>query len=509
MLFTDNTKDPIYNSFKDLKDGKSINDWFNLTIYDESTLSQLAQEIESILDKIPDSYFVSPPFDFKHFQSNYTQPSFNDIDDIEWFRNFFNSPKEFKKRYPLAILSFFDFSFLKYILNENSNISISRILFKKSSDSKLSSYYPIISKFKMLLLRHLKNLPSDAEIIRFLEENDKYAKACGLSPLAIPHESQINRFKNWGITPIKLLVIFYFIVTIAITNEIVDSYIAATDSSILDSHANPLRRALIGTCKSCRYSSTCPNPEWVSHDVNASYTIKNDELFYGHKVHPLVDSISTIVMGLFVSTASIHDNPVFIPLLKMVDKITKFRFKKHTADKAYDDKDNYHFIVDELNADPIIPHREKTKSSPSSDLFVIKDEVWHCSKVNLPLRPNGADKVQNAIMFRCPHGHNNFSCPYASDCLKPQQKYKTFKVQIKDELRISGTLSTPKNSIQWKDDFNHRTSVERLFSDNIRVRQVESFFNTNLTGIFTHIFITFITHNLVVIYNHFRDTLLL
>lgn len=508
MLFVNNPKDPIYNSFKDFKDNKSINNWFDLSIYDESTLSKLAQEFENMLGKIPDSYFSSPPFDFKHFQSLYSQPSFNDIEDIEWFRSLFNSKEQLKKRYPLAILSFFDFSFLNYILDENPNVSISRTVFKKSSDSRLSSYYPVISKVKMLLLRHLKNLPSDAEIPRFLEENDKYAKACGLSPLSIPHESQVNRFKNFGITPIQLMAIFYFIVAVAITHELTNSYISAIDSSILDSNANPFHRNLTGNCVKCRFSSTCSNPEWVSADVNASYTIKNDKLYYGHKVHSMVDSISTIVMGLFVSTASIHDNPVFIPLLKVVDKITNFRFKKYTADKGYDDKDNHHFIVEQLNADPVIPHREKTKSSPSSELFVVKNQVLHCTKVNLPLRPNGSDKQQNTIMFRCPHGHDNFSCPHADECLKPNQKYKTFKIQIKDDLRISGTISTPKGSLQWKNDYSCRTAVERSYSDNKRVRQLESFFNTNLTSIFTHVVFTFMAHNLVIIFNHFRETLL-
>jgi len=79
--------------------------------------------------------------------------------------------------------------------------------------------------------------------------------------------------------------------------------------------------------------------EWVSADVNASYTAKNDEIFYGHKVHSTVDAISTIVVRLFVSTASLHDNPLLIPLLKVIDKIVRFRFQKHTADKGYDDDD--------------------------------------------------------------------------------------------------------------------------------------------------------------------------
>lgn len=509
MLFVNDTQKPIYNSLNDIKTNKSITDWFNLTIYDESTLSQLASEIENMLNKIPDSYFTLPAFDFNHFHPPYKQLSFNDIENIEWFRKFFNSPKQLKEHYPLAILSFFDFSFLNYILDENPNLSASRTIFQKSSDSQPSSYYSVISKLKMLLLRHLKNLNSDAEIIRFLSENDKYAQACGLSPLSIPHESQINRFKNWGITPIQLIAIFYFIVTVAITHQIVDSYIASIDSSLLNTYANPFHKTLIGSCQKCPYAATCHHPaEWVSADVNASYTAKNNKLYYGHKVHSLIDSVSNIIMGLFISTASVHDNPIFIPLLKVVDKILNFRFKKYTADKGYDDKDNHHFVAEDLMADPIIPHREKTKSSPSSDLFVIKNHVWHCNKSNLPLRPNGSDKQQNTTMFRCPNGYNDFSCPHANECLKPKQKYKTFKVQIKDDLRISGTLSTPKGSLQWKKDYNSRTASERSFSDNKRVRQLESFFNTNLTSIWTHIILTFMAHNLVIIFNHFRHSLL-
>lgn len=149
------------------------------------------------------------------------------------------------------------------------------VLYSKNLLTK--RFLPIISMFKMLLLRHLKNLPSDAEIPRFLEENYKYAKACGLSPLAIPHESQMNRFKNQGITPIQLLAVFYFMVTVAITHKIADSYLAAIDSSILDSHANPSHKTLTGSCKTCLYTETRSHPtEFVSEDVNASFTVKKE-----------------------------------------------------------------------------------------------------------------------------------------------------------------------------------------------------------------------------------------
>ncbi len=45
MLFVNNPKKPIYNSLNDLKANKSINSWFDLTIYDKATVSLLAQEL--------------------------------------------------------------------------------------------------------------------------------------------------------------------------------------------------------------------------------------------------------------------------------------------------------------------------------------------------------------------------------------------------------------------------------------------------------------------------------
>ena len=110
-------------------------------------------------------------------------------------------------------------------------------------------------------------------------------------------------------------------------------------------------------------------------------------------------------------------------------------------------------------------------------------------------------------MFKCPNGFNGFSCPHAVGCLKQGQTHKTFKVQIKDDLRIYGTPTTPKGSLQWKDDFKKRTSVERVFSDNKRVRQIASFLNFNLAAIFTHVVVSFVAHNLTFIFDHFKDTL--
>jgi len=85
MLFVRNSQDPIYNSLSDLKSGTPINEWFDLSVYDESTLSQTAQEIESILKKIPESFLSSPQLNFENFLSPHKQRTFSDIDDDAWF----------------------------------------------------------------------------------------------------------------------------------------------------------------------------------------------------------------------------------------------------------------------------------------------------------------------------------------------------------------------------------------------------------------------------------------
>ena len=59
MLFARNAQDPLYNSLSDLKSNAPINEWFNLSVHDESTLSQTAQEIESIIKKDSSIAFFS------------------------------------------------------------------------------------------------------------------------------------------------------------------------------------------------------------------------------------------------------------------------------------------------------------------------------------------------------------------------------------------------------------------------------------------------------------------
>ena len=86
MLFARNVHEPIYNSLSNLKSNKTINDWFNLAVYAESTLSQTAQEIDSMLKKIPESFLSKPPLNFKNFRSPHKQLTFSAVDNYEWFR---------------------------------------------------------------------------------------------------------------------------------------------------------------------------------------------------------------------------------------------------------------------------------------------------------------------------------------------------------------------------------------------------------------------------------------
>lgn len=56
-------------------------------------------------------------------------------------------------------------------------------------------------------------------------------------------------------------------------------------------------------------------PKLAQKDIDARWTKKNKETYYGYKLHAIVDSLSKIISGYTVTTASTHDSNVFLELL--------------------------------------------------------------------------------------------------------------------------------------------------------------------------------------------------
>ncbi|MBZ4656513.1 MAG: Transposase domain [Petroclostridium sp.] len=162
------------------------------------------------------------------------------------------------------------------------------------------------------------------------------AVACGLDPACIPEHSIISRFRADHLTPLKSIAIFYFIVLVAITNEIVSNIYCATDSTHLFSYANTYNR--YNTCNCEFRSDCCPT---CTYDINASIGHKKKDFsFFDYKAHTTVDAISRLILGFFFSPGSANDSPIYIPLQKFVHKILSVKFDVYSADKGYDSTKN-------------------------------------------------------------------------------------------------------------------------------------------------------------------------
>lgn len=317
------------------------------------------------------------------------------------------------------------------------------------------------------------------------------AVACGLEPTCIPDHSVISRFRSEHLTPLKSIAIFYFIVLVAITNEVVSNLHCATDSTHIFSYANTYNR--YNTCN-CKFrSECCPT---CTYDVNANVGHKTKDFsFFGYKVHATVDVVSRLILGFFFSPGSSNDSPIYVPLHKFVHKILAVNFNIYSADKGYDSTKNNSFIANELNGNPAIPCRDMEKRS-NSDFIFFKNGVPYCKYSNLQFRPNGNDLEAGFKLWNCPNSSKNHTCEFIDIC-KPTSKnlIRTHKTPL-DDIRKHGTIALPKHSKEWTKAYNLRVIIEQVFSELKLIFNLDNLNFFKLSSIFSYVCCSLIAYNL-------------
>lgn len=484
----------FFDSYADFLEGKYIENPFNFAIHcSDNDLDKVADYLIELYSKIPESYYKNFKIDISNFYLDNKQLSFPSIEVLNKITKLL-ATKRSKFVSNLAILSCFDYSFLQYIIGENPNYKPNADTFKKSTDEVDSTYYSNITKFKITLLRNLESIDSDRDVESFLYRNTDMAVACGLKPDCIPDHSIISRFRADYLSPLKSIAIFYFIVLVAITNEIGSNIHCATDSTHIFSYANTYNR--YNTCN-CKFrSDCCPT---CTYDINASVGHKKKDFsFFGYKVHTTVDAVSRLILGFFFSPGSANDSPIYIPLQKFVHKILSVKFDVYSADKGYDSTKNNSFIVNDLEANPVIPCREMEKKS-NSDVVFYKNGAPHCKHCKLQFRPNGKDLKAGFQLWNCPNTSKRFTCEFIELC-NPTSKelIRTHKTPL-DDIRKNGTQALPKHSEAWKKAYNLRVIIEQVFSELKLSFSLDNLNFFKLSSIFSYVCCSLIAYNLTVL----------
>lgn len=96
-------------------------------------------------------------------------------------------------------------------------------------------------------------------------------------------------------------------------------------------------------------------------DIDATWTKKRNETFYGYKAHVKCGAISKVILEVYTTNASTHDSQVILPLLHPNDVN-----KKLYLDAGYSGAKSLSTIKNELHIEPIVCEKGR-RNKPLTD----------------------------------------------------------------------------------------------------------------------------------------------
>lgn len=196
-------------------------------------------------------------------------------------------------------------------------------------------------------------------------------------------------------------------------------------------------------------------------DCDMGWDSSRGYFYHGYDLYMLVasDSESDLPVFPLLNPASMHDSHGFLhTFFRMKSFLPKFQVTKLLLDAAHDAMPYYQYCK-RRNIIPFIDLNQKRgiKEKYKDDFTIGKDGVPIC-KAGLHMCHNGVEKAKYRIKFRCPLASRKYGCKCDNPC--SDSKYgRTVHLAIKDNPRLINI--PPRDSKEWKKEYNARTSVER------------------------------------------------
>lgn len=210
---------------------------------------------------------------------------------------------------------------------------LTRILKKEAQGPGGRPPYDYVMMFKILILQRVYHI-SDAQAEYQIKDRLSFMRFLGLSLCNdVPDDKTIWFFREQLVKANIIDTLFYRFV-----NELEKKHIITRDGSIIDATFVdvPKQRNSKDENDSIKNGNTpedweTPEKEHkkAQKDVDARWTVKNDETHYGYKDHIKTDKDSKIITAYTVTPANIHDSQ------EMVNLIDKKKDKIIYADSAY------------------------------------------------------------------------------------------------------------------------------------------------------------------------------
>ena len=235
----------------------------------------------------------------------------------------------------------------------------------------------------------------------------------------------------------------------------------AGDGSPIRTSARPRSHRL---CK-CRENGVtdCKCKRHFSQpDCNIGWDSSRDCFFSGYHLYMLVASDSKNDLPVFplLERASRHDMLSFLhTYFSMKSYLPTFHVEKLLLDAAHDATPLYDYCKKEHIVPFIDMNKGNTGNFKYKNDFTIDNDGVPICKMGLRMHPDGYERAKHRSKYRCPKASNRAKgCTCETPC--SASKYgRTVHVTSKDNPRLFNI--PPRDSKEWKKEYDRRTSVER------------------------------------------------
>lgn len=323
------------------------------------------------------------------------------------------------------------------------------------------------SLLNALIYKALRRLPFLSDLTFELNNNPSVAKALGFNPLV--SAPSVERFSSFlrDTENQELKTVHHQLVQTLVDSKVISGQLITIDSCPI---VAPLKENNLKTSKADRFDKT-KRPAG-DRDARLGVMIhyptpfkKKVQYFWGYRNHIISDANTELPVCETTQQAHIHEIKMAKKLVLEAKENFKLNIESVIADANFDAEYFLRFIIEDLKAKPIIPHNPRSKQPKG---YQIKGNTVIC-EAGLPMYRKGRMRPKRTgilyCQYTCPiHFDRNLQYQYIM-CPLFHPKFlngKGCNVLIRLEPSIREKIDY--GSKKFKELYNKRTSVERVFS---------------------------------------------
>jgi len=404
--------------------------------------------------------------------------------------SFFYDLQELVRNAPLLRKYYFIFKSLNLSALKDKNLGVG---------ATGHSRHAILRAF---IVKHLEQIKSVPQLITYLESFPPLAEMCGFDLGALPDESQFYRFlSKTNNSTLKAI-------HKTANDLLIEKGVISLDEFIIDSKPiqaatkeNNFKNPSRNTTNKTKRPKRNPRATLSYYSCQVIGGKKQNMIFFwGFRTHALVTKEGICLVEKTLPN-NYTDQEVAFSLIKELKR--KYKFKKGAmflADKAYDVRELYTFIVEDMKSTAYIPINPRN----TKDNKTFGPHGCPLCDAGIEMKSAGrwTEGNRDRIKYRCPlkmskktAADHNDTCPTNHSSFNTGKCYGCTKyLDVTEDARSK----VPRDSKEFKKTFKGRQVVEQYFA-RLGDREAEQTTHYSLTAVKNQMTIAHLTASLIAV----------